>query len=84
MSKCSEMTQFLSNSLKKSLKSRDSPPSGSKTRTRNSSTCDKIPWSRFYPKKTLLKHQFVAAQKPSAGKWIHPEESYVGNIFMAC
>lgn len=36
----------------------------------------------FIPK-NLLKHQFVAAQKPAAGKLIHPEKSYMGNIFMA-
>lgn len=46
-----KIQEFLSNSL---IKSTDSPTSSSKTRTRNSSTCDKIPWtawSRFYPKK---------------------------------
>lgn len=33
--------------------------------------------------KSLLTHRFMAAQKPSAAKLMHREQSYIGNIFMA-
>lgn len=33
--------------------------------------------------KSLLKHWFMAAQKPSAAELMHREQSYIDNVFMA-